>query len=40
MAFMISIRKLEINDKFGNGSVTESWGGRHVNTGARIVKLK
>lgn len=40
MAFMVSIRNLEINDKFGNGSVTESWGGGHGNTGARLVKLK
>lgn len=37
---MVSIRNLEINDKFGNGSVTESWGGGHGNTGARLVKLK
>lgn len=37
---MISIRNLEINDKFGNGSVTKSWGGGHGNTGARLVKLK
>lgn len=29
MAFMISIRNLEINDKFGNGSVTKSMGGGH-----------
>lgn len=40
MAFMISIRNLEINDKFGYGSVTKSMGGGHVNTGARLVKLK
>lgn len=40
MAFLISIRKLEINDKFGNGSVTKSMEGGHGNTGSRLVKLK
>lgn len=39
MAFMLSISNLEINDKFGNGSVTKSLGGGHGNTGARLVKL-
>lgn len=40
MVFMISIRKLEINDKFGNGFVIKFWGGGYGNIGVRFVKFK
>lgn len=40
MVFMISIRKLEINDKFGNGFVIKFMEGGYGNIGVRFVKFK